>query len=345
MDQQGSHPWLAAPDERAEMGYTAGVLWLLSAAVVLLAALLPGGGQENFTVMTAVGIYAIVFGVGSILNWIPWASAPLWQHVFRFVVTAPMLGVVQWATGGASSFALPLMSLPLFFAAYFYKPRIAWPLVALTTGVLAAPFVYDPSAIAEGFASRFAAFAVAGGTLTGVVLHLKGRLSRAEIEQRRMAFRDPLTGVGNRRAFDSALQAAVERPAHGEQAAAVLFLDLDRFKQVNDIFGHEAGDRALCAVADHCRCAMRPSDTLARIGGDEFALVAPDAGEDGAVRLASLLDEAVRDAAPEEGAEPLRATVSWALLGQDGESGAELMRTADRRLHAAKRVRQEPALG
>jgi diguanylate cyclase (GGDEF)-like protein len=323
----------------------AGILWLLSAAVVLLAALLPGGLSENFGVMAAVGIYAIVFGVGSVTDRLGWSHAPLWKHVLRFVVTAPVLAAVQWATGGGSSFALPLMSLALFFAAYFYPPRIAWPLVALMIGVLAAPFAYDAHAVAEGFASRFAAFAVAGATLTGVVLHLKGRLVRAELEQRRMAFGDPLTGAGNRRAFDCALDAAVAQSAGSPCPAAVLFLDLDRFKQVNDVFGHEAGDRALCAVADHCRGAMRPSDTLARIGGDEFAVVAPHAGEDGAVRLASLLGEAVQHAAPAEGAEPLRATVSWALLGRDGDNGAELMRTADRRLHAAKRVRHGSVAG
>jgi diguanylate cyclase (GGDEF)-like protein len=341
--KQTSKPWLDAPDERAEMCQTAGVLWLLSAAVVLLAALLPGGASENFAVMTAVGIYAIVFGIGSVTDWLSWSTAPMWQHALRFVATAPVLAAVQWGTGGASSFALPLMALPLFFAAYFYPPRFAWPMVALTVGVIAAPFAYDPSAIADGFASRFATFAVSGLTLTGVVLHLKGRLARAEIEQRRMAFRDPLTGLGNRRAFDMALAAAVDASERDERQAAVLFLDLDRFKQVNDVFGHEAGDMALCAVAGHCRSAVRPSDTLARIGGDEFALVAPRAGEDGAERLAAVLSAAVRHAAPAEGANPLEATVSWALLGRDGHDGAELMRTADRRLHAAKRHR-EPAL-
>jgi diguanylate cyclase (GGDEF)-like protein len=341
--KQTSKPWLAAADERAEMCRTAGVLWLLSAAVVLLAALLPGGTSESYAVMTGVGIYAIAFGVGSVTDWLNWSSAPMWQHVLRFVATAPMLALVQWGTGGAASFALPLMALPLFFAAYFYPPRVAWPMVALTIGMLAAPFGYDPNAIADGYASRYATFAVSGLTLTGVVLHLKGRLARAEREQRLMAFRDPLTGLGNRRAFDSALAAAVEAAPGQERQAAVLFLDLDRFKQVNDLFGHEAGDRALCAVADQCRTAVRPSDTLARIGGDEFALVAPDAGVEGAERLASVLGDAVRHATPADGATPLEATVSWALLGRDGDDGAELMRMADRRLHAAKRLR-EPAL-
>ncbi|MEX1141322.1 MAG: GGDEF domain-containing protein [Thermoleophilaceae bacterium] len=332
-------PWLAAPDERVEMGYTTGLLWLLSAAVVLLAGLLPGAAPASHGAMVAVGAYALLFGVASVSGRLPWARMPMWQHIARFVLTVPMLAVAQWGTGGADSFALPLIALPLFFAAYFYPPRVAWPLVGLLVCAMAAPFAYEPTAVADGFAAIYATFTVAALTLTGVVLHLKGRLLDAERTQREMAFRDPLTALSNRRAFDAALTAAVSAAADADRPTAVLFLDLDRFKRINDEYGHEAGDRALCAVADRCRSAVRPTDTLARIGGDEFAVVAPDAGSEGADRLAAVLADAVCQIAPAEGAEPLRATVSWALLGRDGSDGAELMRTADRRLYAAKRQR------
>lgn len=332
-------PWLAAADERAQMGRTTGVLWLLSSGVVILAALLPSRAEADWPALIAVGAYAVVFGVASVAGWLPWARAPMWQHVTRFVLTVPLLAVVQWATGGADSFALPLIALPLFFAAYFYPPRLAWPLVVLLVCGMAAPFAYDGEAAAEGFAAVYATFAVSALTLTGVVLNLKGRLRDSERTQRRMAFRDPLTGIWNRRAFDWALDTAIGRSRDATRATALVFLDLDRFKRVNDELGHDAGDRLLQRVADRCRSAVRPSDTLARIGGDEFALVAPDAGEEGAERLAEVLREAVSDTALDDDGHPLQATVSWALLGEDGSDRAELMRAADRRLYAAKRRR------
>ena len=106
---------------------------------------------------------------------------------------------------------------------------------------------------------------------------LKQRLVQAECHQRLMANQDPLTGLANRRAFDSALSAALA-DASGGTRFTLLLADIDAFKQINDRFGHTTGDRVLREVAAHTSDEVRRGDCLARIGGDELALVAPGAG-------------------------------------------------------------------
>jgi diguanylate cyclase len=115
--------------------------------------------------------------------------------------------------------------------------------------------------------------------------------------------------------------------------AALLLIDLDNFKLVNDSRGHAAGDELLKTVAAHCDAAMRPADTLARIGGDEFAVVAPGAGYAGAERLAEGLADAIAAAAA-------HATIAWAVCPDDGEDGDALLRIADRRLYEGKAARR-----
>ncbi|MCD6727171.1 MAG: diguanylate cyclase [Solirubrobacteraceae bacterium] len=99
---------------------------------------------------------------------------------------------------------------------------------------------------------------------------------------------DTLTGVGNRRALDRALAAARDE-RRATAGIAVLFLDLDDFKQINDRFGHEAGDAMLRDIADRCAQLVRAGDTVARTGGDEFAVVCPDISQDSAAELRDRL--------------------------------------------------------
>ena len=130
---------------------------------------------------------------------------------------------------------------------------------------------------------RTVGYAVAYAGLTLTIQFLKRRLLDAEREQRTMAHQDPLTGLANRRAFDKSLGAAL---AGGEARFALLLIDVDFFKQINDRYGHSTGDRVLRELAAHASAEVRSADVLARIGGDELALFAPGAGRDAALRLA-----------------------------------------------------------
>lgn len=324
-------------DERALMGKTAGYLWVLAAGVTLAGLLVPELMNVHTGWVLGLGIYGLVYGLACITGLIPWAEAPMWQHVAAVVVMLPICGVMFWATGGADSYALPLFVLPLFFSAYFYPPKLAYALVTLLVLVLATPLLYDDHG---GYYARLLTMAAGSYALTAVILWLKGRLVQAERTQHAMAFQDPLTGLGNRRAFDEALLQEVVRsgeiaPGRDHEPSALLFLDLDHFKEVNEAFGHQTGDRVLRTVAASCSGVLRPGDTFARIGGDEFAIVAPRAGRAGAERLAADLEQAVLRVAETDAAQ-VTGTVSFALLGEDGRNASELMRTADRRLREAK---------
>jgi diguanylate cyclase (GGDEF)-like protein len=174
-------------------------------------------------------------------------------------------------------------------------------------------------------------FAVAVIGETVAIQFLKQRLLRAEARQRRMAERDPLTGVLNRRSFDAALEEAVSERELGAESALVLF-DFNDFKLINDVHGHPVGDEVLRAVAGAGERVVRERDCLARIGGDEFAVVAPGAGREGVERLVEALDDAIRGADMPAGVGSVRATFGWAVAPDDGAEPASLLVRADERL-------------
>jgi diguanylate cyclase (GGDEF)-like protein len=116
-----------------------------------------------------------------------------------------------------------------------------------------------------------------------VAIRMAGMVSERKILEQRLefqAFHDPLTDLPNRALFEDHLEQALARkPRHGDNVA-VLFVDLDDFKEINDSFGHQTGDKVLVVVAHRLRACLRPADTPARLGGDEFTVLLEDV-EDG----------------------------------------------------------------
>jgi diguanylate cyclase (GGDEF)-like protein/PAS domain S-box-containing protein len=155
------------------------------------------------------------------------------------------------------------------------------------------------------------------------------------------AFHDALTGLPNRALFRDRLQHALELSRrHPDRGFAVMILDLDRFKLVNDSLGHVSGDRLLALVADRLRGAMRDGDTVARFGGDEFALLlddVPDAGE--ALRGAERIRAGLAGPFALEGHELfVTPSIGIALSGGDAESPDDLVRRADTAMYRAKEL-------
>lgn len=157
----------------------------------------------------------------------------------------------------------------------------------------------------------------------------------------RLASEDPLTGLPNRRVFRSAIEKMTRRDTGGTEEVrpfAVLFLDLDRFKVINDTLGHRIGDMLLIEVAQRLRQALEPADVLARLGGDEFAIVLPSFTSRAALEgLANFIVEAIGQPYEIDG-HRLRSTVSIgiAIGPADGATADDLLVAADLALYAVK---------
>jgi diguanylate cyclase (GGDEF)-like protein/PAS domain S-box-containing protein len=152
------------------------------------------------------------------------------------------------------------------------------------------------------------------------------------------AIHDPLTALPNRELFMDRLEMTLRRCGRTQGTVAVMFLDIDRFKLINDSLGHDVGDRILCAVADRLCAVMRESDTLARFGGDEFTVLCADVNdENDALEVAQRLVMAMREPlALPSGETFVSLSVGIALSGNGPESGAELLRNADVAMYRAK---------
>ena len=162
---------------------------------------------------------------------------------------------------------------------------------------------------------------------------------RAEERLKELADQDSLTGLLNRRRFDEELRLTLLRlRRHGGQAT-LLLIDLDRFKEVNDTYGHKTGDEVLVAVAAALRERLRGTDVVARLGGDEFAAIAVETGAEDAQRVATNLADALHELKITSGEAELAVTASIGVVVLDQASladGDEPLVTADRALYQAK---------
>jgi len=165
---------------------------------------------------------------------------------------------------------------------------------------------------------------------------LQDDLRQLNGELARQARTDGLTRLPNRRFLDEQLARACSRATRHGQPLCLLILDLDHFKQVNDRFGHPAGDEALVAVSERLSERLRMEDILGRWGGEEFMVIAPDCNAEGASTLAEALRRCVEETSVDLRGTPVDMTISvgWATYGGDGPE--ELVRSADKALYAAK---------
>jgi len=161
---------------------------------------------------------------------------------------------------------------------------------------------------------------------------------RTELRHRSAAMVDPLTGIANRRSFLQDAAQLAKRHKSNPRPTAVLLIDLDHFKSINDRFGHALGDRALEIFADAARQSVRASDLLGRLGGEEFAAVIVDTSRDNAMAVAERIRASFAQAALEVDNRPVGATVSIGLVycQEAAIDVAELLAQADQALYFAK---------
>jgi diguanylate cyclase (GGDEF)-like protein len=184
-------------------------------------------------------------------------------------------------------------------------------------------------------AVHFAGLAYALGSTLFLIMMLKGR---SEENYKIAALVDPLTGLLNRRAFLDRGQRIFDRGGRDESPVALIAFDLDRFKHINDAFGHATGDQVLRAFADVLSATLRPADLAARIGGEEFVAVAPGVSGEAAVAIANRICGAFQTVAQFVDGQKIGATVSAGVATAGGLAIdlADVLANADAALYRAK---------
>ncbi|OYW35657.1 MAG: hypothetical protein B7Z45_06485 [Azorhizobium sp. 12-66-6] len=171
------------------------------------------------------------------------------------------------------------------------------------------------------------------------VLVVSDVTAQRQLEQdlRRLAGSDPLTGLLNRRRFLEQAEAVFSAPREAG-ALSMLMLDIDHFKSINDAHGHAAGDAVISIVAELCRQVLRGEDSIARMGGEEFAVLMPQAGPQMAMALADQLIAEVSRAPVEAEGRPIAVQLSIGGTARCAEDGSvfDVLARADRALYAAK---------
>ena len=196
--------------------------------------------------------------------------------------------------------------------------------------------VKDPGGPNLSLPVALAVLGISLAVLLGALIVSWGRNERMQ-ELERQASQDALTGLSNRRRFEEDLAAAMARSRRDRSTGALLMLDLDRFKQVNDSQGHPAGDRLIREVAEVLRRRTRASDSLARLGGDEFAVILPRCSREEALLAAEAIAHEVRHHRSDEIQDQVTVSIGIAMFGTDPRTSvATVVSEADAAMYAAK---------
>jgi diguanylate cyclase (GGDEF)-like protein len=171
------------------------------------------------------------------------------------------------------------------------------------------------------------------GALRGKVAQLQERVEQLDL----LAHEDSLVGLPNRRGFMRALERLIDRVSRYQEKAALLFVDLDGLKVINDTFGHQAGDEALVQVAKLLLGGVRKSDIVARIGGDEFAILLVHSDEQSAHETATRLVDLIADSDFTHCGETMPLSVAIGAAGINGDDTAEsVIARADKEMYRRK---------
>ena len=339
-----SATFLMAPiveDPRAARGEIAVALAYPMLDILLLAVLvrvLVAPGRREVSLLLIIGALAAY-----LVSDFPYAVMSLsGGYTTGHVVDAGwLIGAVLWGTAALDP-SMARVAEPVGVTEVRLTP---WRLVMLAVASLTAPAVLVIEWLGGGQIhvpviafGCVVLFLLVIARLAGVVTDLRSTLrqrKRLEEELERRALHDPLTGLANRSLFAARLEHAL---ALRDERVAVLFLDLDDFKTINDNHGHQAGDEMLVAVAEALRARVRPGDTVARLGGDEFAILIERSATEATARdLAKRLLEAVRSPVRIAGRDRSTGASIGISLGDSGRAtGLALMREADIAMYVAK---------
>ena len=244
-------------------------------------------------------------------------------------------GVVPWRS---SHYPLEFLCVPLLlWAAFRFEQRVAVTAVLVLSGVAIWGTLSGDGPFARPTFNEslllLQAYQGASAVMTLVLAAVVGERREAEDRLRRLAVSDPLTGLANYRHLTQALDAEIQRSSRTDRPFAVVLLDLDGLKKINDRYGHLVGSMALRRVAETLLGSCRGIDTAARFGGDEFALVLPETDDAAAWHVARRVAERV---AQDGEKPPLTISIGVAVHPRDGATLEALMNAADRSLYENK---------
>jgi diguanylate cyclase (GGDEF)-like protein len=318
-------------EDPATMARTFTYLFGIGGAILLASLAIPVSGGRNEVGLLVIGL--IELGAAAVLL-VQFDRLPPWAFRALPPAGAVLISFAVYFGGSDAPSAYALYYFWVALAACFF---FRWLVVAVSLVVASAGYAAALLAL-DHVQSAGLKWAVATGTLlaTGAVMTaLRGQLERLVVELGAAARTDSLTGLANRRELEERFTAELERSTRGGRPLAIVVLDLDWFKEFNDRFGHAAGDRALRRLGDALKLATRTSDIVARLGGEEFGVLAPETDEEEARLLAERLRAEVRRAFARQ---PEKMTVSCGVASFPihGITPGELLHAADRALYQAK---------
>jgi diguanylate cyclase (GGDEF)-like protein len=262
-------------------------------------------------------VIALALGSGLACALIPWDTLPArWLHALPIIGTIEV-ALAVWTAGTHGEMYDTYYVFVTAFAAYAFSSRRAIAVhVTFAATVLVVPLLALHSAGGDTPAKTLLGVVVLV-VIAAVVTMLREGVEQRQRELEKLTLRDPLTGVGNYRLLSQRLDYEISRHSRSGRSLTVMLLDLDGFKTINDTFGHPAGDRILCEVARALASSARAQDTLARQGGDEFSILAPDTTDEQAASLAARARAAV--------AAVTGGSVGWATYPTQAEDPETLL--------------------
>ena len=325
----------AEPGRRRQMARRCGALFAVAAVVTAVGLVLPHQPEVDEAglagVAAAAGLIALaVFVAGERL---PHWSFHLWPALGTVLVSFAIVFNGERHGGPAGGDEMYYVWVVLWSAYHLRRAATAVQVAFVAVAYTAVLLVVDPGPIGSSRWVTTVGLAIGSAV---VVKLLSERVDTLVAELREAASTDPLTGVLNRRAFAERFGHELAVARRSGRPFALVLLDVDQFKTINDRHGHAAGDAALVALAGALTRAVREIDSVARIGGDEFALLLPDTDDAGARDTAGRVTALVAD-------RRLPAlSAGAAVYGPDGFAMDDLVRAADAALYGAKRSPQIP---
>jgi diguanylate cyclase (GGDEF)-like protein len=318
-------------DDRQTMARTFTYLFGVGATLLLATMALPHSPDRDTLGLVLTGVAAYVAAGGFLAVY---DRLPPWLFEVSPVLGTALVSLAVYFGGSDSPSAYAMYYIWVALAAcYFLRPGIAAVQLALASAAYGAVLLIlgnDVTLPGLKWAMTTGTLAVVGG----LMIVLRAQLQSLVAQLGAAARTDSLTGLANRRDLEDRFAPELERSTRTGRPLSILVLDLDWFKEFNDRFGHTAGDQALVRLANALRRATRTSDVVARLGGEEFAVLAPETDEPEGFLLAERLRSEVKAAFARE-TEKMTISCGVATFPVHGITSGELLHSADRALYEA----------